>query len=304
MSGFIDATYLPFTEVELKRHFLRGADEQLRHFVDSADRYHKFRLDHKGDLRVRQDRARAPCQIEKDERFWTATALMKLIGAPDRVHVLTVVLTQAFGARPALVAFDDWESCLTGDLRLALEPSLPSPPSYCAWLREHGSSQHFIPYVERARERNPEANLEGATSVDAVIINIDNGFALLIEAKVLSDVSTTVSFDAFRNQIARNVDVMLEDGQEPEWLTMRKANHSLFALLTPRCFQARPHSRLYGFLYEEYKGDPAALARDLPHRDVHWPALARRLGWFTFEDVHETLPGACPWLTGACAGSH
>jgi hypothetical protein len=293
----IDATYLPFTDEELRRHFLRGADEQLRHFTESACRYHEFL--NENNLQVRQDQARGPCQIEKDERFWTATALMKVIGAPDPVHVLTSLLSQAFGPRPPLVAFDDWQSCLTGELRLALEASLPSPPSYCGWLRENGSGCHFIPYVERARRRNIEVNLEGATSADAVIVNVDSGFALLIEAKVLSDVSTTISFDAFRNQIARNVDVMLEDGQEPKWLARRKADRSLFALLTPRCFQARPHSRLYGFLYEEYKRDPLALARDLPHRDVNWPALPRRLGWITFEDINKVLPGACPWLKQA-----
>ena len=132
--------------------------------------------------------------------------------------------------------------------------------------------------------------------MDAVIVNVDNGFALLIEAKVLSDISTTVSFDAFRNQIARCTDAMLEDGQGPTWLAVRKANRSLFALLTLRCFQARPHSRLYGFLYEEYKRNPAALARDLPHRAENWLALSRRLGWFTFEDVNEMLLGPCPWL--------
>ena len=294
MPDIIDATYLPFTEDELKGHFLRGADEQLRHFTESARRYHEFL--NENNLQVPQDQARGPCQIEKDERFWTATALMKVIGAPNPVHVLTALLSQAFGPRPPLVAFDDWQSCLTGELRLALEASLPSPPSYCSWLRENGPSQHFIPYVERARKRNTEGNLEGATSVDAVIVNVDNGFALLIEAKVLSDISKEVSFDAFRNQIARSLDVMLEDGQEPKPLAMRKAKHSLFALLTPRCFQTRPHSRLYGFLYEEYKRDPTTLARDLPHRDENWPSLARRLGWLTFEDVSEALPGACPWL--------
>jgi hypothetical protein len=92
------------------------------------------------------------------------------------------------------------------------------------------------------------------------------------------------------------VDVMLEDGQEPKWLARRKADRSLFALLTPRCFRDRPHSRLYGFLYEEYKANPAALGRDLPHRDENWRTLAHRLGWFTFEDVNDVLPGACPWL--------
>jgi len=294
MLDIIDTTYLPFDEGELKDHFLRGADEQLRHFRESARSYHEYL--NTNNPPVRQDRARGPCQIEKDERFWTATAFMKMIKAPNRVEVLGALLSQAFGSRPPLGMFDDWQSCLTGDLQLTLEASLPSPPSYCSWLRENGSGQHFIPYVERARKCNTGGDLEGATSVDAVIVNVDNGFALLIEAKVLSDVSTTVSFDVFRNQIARNMDVMLEDGQGPKRLAARKAKHSLFALLTPRCFQTRPHSRLYGFLYEEYKRDPTTLARDLPHRDENWPSLARRLGWLTFEDVSEALPGACPWL--------
>ena len=297
MSGIIDAVYLPFSEGELKEHFLRGPDEQVRHFTGSARNYHEFLEANANNLAVPQDRARRPCQIEKDERFWTATAVMKLIKAPNRVDVLVALLARAFDShRPPLDMFDDWQSCLTGNLQLALEASLPSPPSYCSWLRENGADQHFIPYVERARERNTEGKLEGATSADAVIVNVDNGFALLIEAKVLSDISKDVSFDTFRNQIARNLDVMLEDGQAPKWLAARKAKHSLFALLTPRCFKARPHSRLYGFLYEEYKHDPTALARDLPHRDEDWPALARRLGWFTFEDISEALPGACPWL--------
>jgi hypothetical protein len=69
-----------------------------------------------------------PCQIEKDERFWTATVLMKLIKAPNRVEVLGALLSRAFGSRPPLAMFDDWQLCLTGDLQLALEASLPSPP--------------------------------------------------------------------------------------------------------------------------------------------------------------------------------
>jgi hypothetical protein len=177
-----------------------------------------------------------PCQIEKDERFWTAAALIRLIKAPNRVDVLASLLAQAFDSRrPSLAIFDDWHSCLTGNLQLALEASLPSPPSYCSWLRGNGSGQHFIPYVERARERNTEGNLEGATSVDAVIVNLDNGFfALMIEAKVLSDVSKDVSFDTFRHQIARNMDVMLEGGREPKWLAARKASGS-HAIRRPMC---------------------------------------------------------------------
>jgi hypothetical protein len=166
MSGIIDATYLPFTEDELRPHFLRGPDEQISHFTESARRYHEFF--NENNLDVRQDRARGPCQIEKDERFWTATALKKLVEAPDGVDLLAALLSKAFDSpRPPLAAFDDWRNCLTGNLHLALEASLPSPPSYCSWLRENGSRQHFIPYVGRAREHNTGGNLEGATSVDA-----------------------------------------------------------------------------------------------------------------------------------------
>jgi hypothetical protein len=294
MPRIIDATYLPFTENELRRHFLRGPDEQLRHFTKSADSYHEFLS--KGNLAAPQHIARGPCQIEKDERFWTATALKKLVEAPDHADRLVELLSQAFGPRPPFDVFDDWQSCVNGEMQLALEASITSSPSYCIWLKEHGSGQHFIPYVERARGCNTGGDLEGASSVDAVIVNVDNGFALLIEAKVLSDVSKDVSFDAFRNQIARNLDVMLEDGQGPTWLGKRRAAHSLFALLTPECFKDRPHSRLYGFLFEEYTSDSAALARDLPHRHEDWLTLARRVGWFTFEDINRVLPGACPWL--------
>jgi len=27
-----------------------------------------------------------------------------------------------------------------------------------------------------------------------------------------------------------------------------------------------------------------------------WPAVAKRLGWLTFEDIEEVVPGACPWF--------
>jgi hypothetical protein len=129
MPGIIDATYLPFSEDDLKSHFLRGADEQLRHFVESADRYHKFRLENKNNLRVRQDQARVPCQIEKDERFWTAAALMKVIGAPDPVHVLTALLSRAFGpGRP-------WSPLTTGKAASRV---------ICDWCWRR-ASRHLLP---------------------------------------------------------------------------------------------------------------------------------------------------------------
>ena len=68
----------------------------------------------------------------------------------------------------------------------------------------------MIPYIRDAAARNSGLPLEGASHVDAIFANPLNGFGLLIEAKVLSDIVASVSFDNQRNQLARNIDLMLE----------------------------------------------------------------------------------------------
>ncbi|MDK1032158.1 MAG: hypothetical protein QGD94_09140, partial [Planctomycetia bacterium] len=115
---------------------------------------------------------------------------------------------------------------------------------------------------------------------------------------VLSDISHDISFDIARNQIARNVDVMLDANPAlPHPLCRRDPARTFFLLLTPRYFQQNPDSRHYGMLLPKYKNEPAALNRDLPHRKgVNWPSVSERLGWLTFEDCHEIHGGACPWL--------
>jgi len=76
--------------------------------------------------------------------------------------------------------------------------------------------------------------LEGATKVDAVLLAPDTGFAVLFEAKVLADVSGGVEFDVLRNQIARNIDVMLEPNPRVMCpLNQRNPDRSCFVLLTP-----------------------------------------------------------------------
>jgi hypothetical protein len=156
-----------------------------------------------------------------------------------------------------------------------------------------------VPYVQ---ERAAQAGLkqEGATHADAVLINRDTGFAVIFEAKAMSDVSTSVTFDPLRNQIARNVDCLLEKpaSSAPE-LEPRDPDRTLFAHVTPRLFKERWQSRLYGWLMREYKQDPTALRRDLPHRrddSVDWESLAARMGWLSWEDIDDVLPGACSWL--------
>jgi hypothetical protein len=219
--------------------------------------------------------------------------MKRLVATPDAFET---VLIRAFGEHPPLVAFENWTQCLSGQLHLVLEATLTSPSSYVQWLRVNLATRHLIPYVIHAAQR-PRKRLEGITHVDALVVNADNGFTLLVEAKVLSDVSCMVSFDAFRNQIARTIDVMLERaGELGRILESRVSERSLLALLVTApipacmacCFMSTPRYRR-----------PSA---ETFHTGQVWtgPTVARRLGWITFEDVARAIPGACPWL-GATA---
>ncbi len=297
-SEVIDPIYLPFTPAELKAHLLLDVEGHIRYFQDSAKRYRDFcrnNVDRKG---IPISKAQLPCQIEKDERFWTATTLKSLFDSPNRTDALLEILEHEFGSHPPIAGFRSWVDCLSGPLRLIFEGVLPSPSSYVSWLRANLDSHQLIPYILHAAKRTNERALEGATHVDAILINEQNGFSLLIEAKVLSDISYGVSFDNYRNQLARNLDILMEpcDGVcDP--LNKRNPASSLFLLLTPKCFKENPHSRLYGWLFNEYKTSPDSIGRDLPHRlNVDWRELSRRIGWMTFEQLNRAVPGACPWL--------
>jgi len=305
----IDPTYLPFPAETLRQHFLvsagDAADRHLRHYLESAERYHQFCQEHPDRRGLPVSLARRPCQIEKDERFWVAASLMSYFHDKKRNEYLAKLLQHVFGTEPPVEGVATWEACLDGTLHLYFEHQLPSPAAYKQWLGKHLSERCLVPYVrDAAFKRGSDelrTNLEGPTHVDAVLINESNGFTVLFEAKVLSDTSVAITYDTMRNQIIRNVDVMLEagDGLLPP-ASRRRPERSLFVLLTPEVFRQPPHTRLYGWLMKEYRENPAALARDLPHRDsVSWPKVSRRMGWLTWEDCEAVRPGSCPWLTGA-----
>src|SRR4029077_19954110 len=189
-------------------------------------------------------------------------------------------------SQPPVATQRTWEECFEGDLRLYFEAHLPSPVSYKKWLRQNLRQRNLIPYVLRAASRAGNRDFEGATHVDALLVNASNGFALLVEAKVLSDISYQVSFDVARNQLARNIDVMLEQNPLLEQPLRHSDPHkTLFVFQSPAMFKTNPRARLYGWLLQDYK-NPDAIARDLPHRGgrdwgvrfiTHWMADLGRL---------------------------
>ncbi|KAA0257496.1 hypothetical protein FHQ18_09135 [Deferribacter autotrophicus] len=296
--------YLPFTEQQLLSHFadvrrkgkcIKNVKhvEYYKQSIERYDKYLKNNTDRKGKP---LSEMRKPCQIEKDERFWIAACMMTIFYSKNRKQELIQLFEMAYGRFPPIEGLESWEDCFDGKLHLFFEVSLPSPKSYKKWLQKNLTKRQFIPYVLDNAHSN--ANLEGATNVDAILLNSQNGFSVIIEAKVLSDISYEVTYNTMRDQIARNIDVMLEENCELCFpLNKRDPEKSLFLLVTPKIFKDNPSSRLYGYKFHEYKNNPNALSRDLPHiEDCNWQNISDRLGWLTWEEFKNVNKDCCKWL--------
>jgi hypothetical protein len=119
---------------------------------------------------------------------------------------------------------------------------------------------------------------------------------------VLSDVSTQVTFDVARNQLARTIDVMLEAPVPHPPLSSRKPERTFLVLLTPALMQpqragnAVGKSRLYGWLMPAYQDPGSSLLREHLHTatTMAWLAeAAERLGWASWEGCNAVLQHAC-----------
>ena len=293
--------YLPFSEEQFKKHFadvkiqgkcLSPAEKHLEYYKNSIKNYPQKTIESKSISKLK-----GPCQIEKDEKFWTAACLMTIFHSQKSVQDLSQLFQKAYGPVPPITGVHSWEECFKGNLHLFFETNLPSPLFYRQeWLRNKLKERQIIPYIFNSD--NGTKNLEGPTNVDAIFLNEGNGFAVLIEAKVLSDISYQITYDTMRNQIARNIDVMLERNDSLcKPLNKRNPNKTLFLLLTPKLFKDNPKSRLYGYKFSDYKENPASLQVDLPHREnLDAENISKRLGWLTWEDFREVNSDCCKWL--------
>jgi hypothetical protein len=281
----IDRTYLPFTPEELSDHFVATDRDHLAYYLKSVGHHHE------GDAP-----SKLVVQIEKDERFWILTALKRLFDHADSICDL---VDETFKMPPGT-----WAKQLGPDRRLYFEVALPAPKSYLAKLKEPGALQALNPSIPHLQAAKIRARYEGRTSVDAVLVS-SNGAAVLFEAKVLSDISYRTTWDSTRNQIARNIDVMLEHNPSllNDFLRKRDPDKSCFVLVTDEKFKqpALKHNRLFGWLMDEYcKSDSQLLAEHLDHRNPdEVRSAAGRIGWTTWQQMHGMLPGpdgACPWI--------
>jgi hypothetical protein len=306
LTKLIHDTYLPFSDDLLGEHFAPvsgGGGDYLAYYQASIAAATTLAEQVAGGRPVTPSMRRRGRQMEKDERFWIASALLAAWYSDDRVEGFGRLLRRCFGEVPPIGgSLSDspaitWKQLLSGDLHLYFEVSLPSPPAYKAALRKRLDEAIVVRYVREAAEQTTRP-LENSTRVDAVLVNPDSGFAVLFEAKVLADISTGVLNDVLRNQLARTVDVMLEPNPKlSSALSKRDPDRSLLVLITPKVFKDHPTSRLYGELMHAYRDSPQTLIEHLPHRPTAQLAPIRdRLGWLTWEGIDEEIPRACPWL--------
>jgi hypothetical protein len=310
VADLLHPTYLPFTADQLRQHFAPVVpdgekDRHLTYYRASLDQAKEYAELIRRGMKPTPAQTRLGRQMEKDERFWLATALMSMYyadGGSARVEAFAHLLERA-GLHPRS-GFPRWEDALAGRLELFFEVNLPSPRRYRVWLRDHLDERTPIPYL-REKAAAPGSRLEGSTKADAMLLARDTGVAVIFEAKVLSDISSHVTFDVARNQLARTIDVMLEANSTlPPPLSLRKPERTFLVLLTPALMQSEragdaiSKSRLYGWLMPAYRDPNSSLLRQhLPHRDGHeLIEAAERLGWASWEDCQTVAPGACSWL--------
>lgn len=212
----MDETYLPFTENELRARFAdvhRGgdADRHLKYYKSSLKRVRAY-AERDESTPPTRSAMRYGRQIEKDERFWVATALMSLYVRQPELRQTRFAQLMAQAELPPPSRWSCWEDALGGPLDLYFEVNLPAPPDYRANLGINLKRQMPIPHLQHLARRS--GRFEGTTKVDALLVSA-TGVAVFFEAKVLSDVSSHVEYDITRNQLARLIDVSLQKNSSP-----------------------------------------------------------------------------------------
>ncbi|HLY39625.1 MAG TPA: hypothetical protein VKR52_00365 [Terracidiphilus sp.] len=125
-----------------------------------------------------------------------------------------------------------------------------SPKTYQEDSRRRMLNSRNPNWVAKAASSEP---VEGPSEIDITIESPD--MVIFIEAKLGSDISMNTTYDPHRNQIARNIDCLLERAESKDaafWMLVKDEDPS----------------RAYVQLMNAYKSDAGLLARDLPHRSA------------------------------------
>lgn len=159
------------------------------------------------------------------------------------------------------------------------------------------------------RKKEGETHVDLALGTIAIRAGTESGIELhdaespwvcFCEAKWYSDISTGVSYDIHRNQLARVVENAVCFQRAGAYL-----EHAYVTLLTPEVFRrASLKSRLYQYLFKEYNEDRVRLTGDLAAcalekteqpdwtypSDVAKRAATLSLQWCSYDELFERMP--------------
>jgi hypothetical protein len=138
-----------------------------------------------------------------------------------------------------------------------LERLMPPPPGYLAWMQEQ-IKNHPVRYIreQAASRKNHNKPLEAPTHVDA-FIETDN-LIIFVEMKFTSDISMQTTFNPYRNQLARLIDVGIS-------LATKKSKKLVLLLCSPSIFFVNK-SRFYSYKITEYT-DYQEVKKDINWRE-------------------------------------
>jgi hypothetical protein len=150
------------------------------------------------------------------------------------------------------------------------------PKEHHQWLKGRLESSKVLKHRERVKVGR---RLEGPTEVGLVVETPK--ILAFIEAKHLSDIDCQTSYDPYRDQISRNLDV-------GSYQAEKKGKKFFFFLLTPDYHE---RSRLYWYKMRDYMEDPERIREKLPYRSIDFEELSRSIGWILWKDVIEIWKG-------------
>jgi hypothetical protein len=146
------------------------------------------------------------------------------------------------------------------------------PKEHDEWLRKRLKHSEVLRFRERAKVGK---RLEGPTEVDLVIETAK--ILTFIEAKYTADIDCKTSYDPYRDQITRNLDVGSYQAEKGE-------KRFFFILLTSEYYE---RSRLFWYRMQEYMKDPGRIKERIPYRSLNFEELSKNIGWVLWRDVIE-----------------
>jgi len=225
------------------RHFTPERAQKLRDWVGNACKARE-----EGQLE------KGANQYDKAEELVTFYAFAPLCLREDKAKMVQEMLRLA-----------DVKTDVSRIERLSFEKQFPPPEGYLKWLANH-IDEHPVRYLRKQAIDHIKRGktLETNTHVDFAV-ETDN-LLILIEMKFTSDISIQTTFNPYRNQLARLVDVGIQ-------VAMEEGKRLIVLLCSPSAFFVTK-SRLYFYKIKEY---------------ADYKEIYKDIGWRSQEDIEKYL---------------